>query len=123
MANRRVLQTEFLPFPGVLSGNDFRIIGVLSPDYATYHAVKAALRTLAIPSDQDTVQNGYSTFMSILRQVKWPEPTNVTVKPEQCVKKEQARKPIRAGGGRNTNVKRPNGSKALSSKVIKPVVF
>ena len=93
-----------MPSPGVLSGNDFGIIGVLSPDYATYYAVKAALRTLAIHSDQDTIENGHSTFISILRQVKWPEPTKATVKPEKSVKKEPTRKPIPMGDVRSTEV-------------------
>lgn len=112
LATHRVLRTELLPSPGILSGNDFGIIGVLGPDYATYPAVKAALRTLALLSNEYDVKTGYSRLLSIFEQVRWLKRTNVILMPEVPSKSESAcRRTFEMA-----KVKKYNASKSTSYK-------
>lgn len=103
-----------------MSVDDFGIIGVLSPDYATYCTVKAALRTIAIP-DEDVPRSGYSRFLSIVQQAKWLEPTTVAADPQGGLRSERApRKTILTEGVRSARAKTSNAGKMVSSKVVKP---
>ena len=103
-----------------MSVNDFGIIGVLSPDYATYHAVKAALRTIAIPND-DVHRSGYSKFLSIVQQAKWSEPTTVTVNAQERLRSERAsRKPILTESVQSASAKTSKAGNTVSLTVIKP---